>query len=72
MATLEAMAAGMPVLGNRHPTSPVLHGISGFLSDDDDELLSYAKMLIADQDLAVRMGEEAYKIIVKRFSPSIF
>ena len=23
MATLEAMAAGLPVLGNRHPTSPV-------------------------------------------------
>lgn len=34
MATLEAMAAGMPVLGNRHPTSPIEHGKSGFLSDN--------------------------------------
>ena len=72
MATLEAMAAGMPILGNRHPTSPVEHGISGFLSDDPAELLSYAKMLIVDQDLAVRMGEEARKIVAKQFSLSKF
>ena len=30
MATLEAMAAGLPVLGNRHPNSSVEHGLSGF------------------------------------------
>ncbi len=34
MATAEAMAAGLPVLGNCHPTSPIRHGITGFLSDD--------------------------------------
>jgi glycosyltransferase involved in cell wall biosynthesis len=42
MATLEAMAAGLPVLGNRHPTSPVKHGVSGYLSDDPAELRGYA------------------------------
>ena len=68
MATLEAMAAGMPILGNRHPTSPVEHGISGFLSDDPDELRSYGDMLLADIDLAARMGEEARKTVIKRFS----
>ena len=72
MATLEAMAAGMPVLGNRHPTSPVEHGVNGFLSDDPDELRLYAKMLLADQELATRMGKEARKTVAKRFSLSKF
>ena len=72
MATLEAMAAGMPIIGNRHPTSPVEHGISGFLSDDPDELRSYARMLLADRDLAIRMGEAACKTAQKRFPLSKF
>ena len=40
MATVEAMAAGMPIIGNRHPDSPVEHGVNGFLSDDPAELKS--------------------------------
>lgn len=72
MATLEAMAAGMPVLGNRHPTSPVEHGVSGFLSDDPDELRSYAKRLLDDQGLAARMGEKARRRVAQRFSLSKF
>lgn len=52
MATIEAMAAGLPVLGNRHPTSPVKHGLSGFLIDDPYKLRKYAKMLLEDRYLA--------------------
>ncbi len=68
MATLEAMAAGLPVLGNRHFNSPVEHGVSGFLSDDAEELAKYARMLLADRDLAVSMGQEARKAVIERFS----
>lgn len=68
MATLEAMAAGLPVLGNRHPTSPVEHEVSGFLSDDSAELRGYALRLLADRELAGRMGQAARETIAKRFS----
>ncbi len=68
MATLEAMAAGMPVLGNRHPSSPVRHGVSGFLSDDPGELRKYAEILLADKDLARQMGQEARKTVTEHFS----
>ena len=68
MASLEAMAAGLPVAGNRHPTSPVEHGVSGFLSDDPDELRKYARTLLEDRDLAVRMGQHARETIKERFS----
>ncbi len=72
MATMEAMAAGMPVLGNTHPSSPVKHGVSGFLSHDPNELRKYAQMLLEDRDLAVRMGREGQKIVSERFCKEKF
>jgi hypothetical protein len=72
MAMLEAMAAGLPVLGNRHPTSPVEHGVSGFLSDDPLELRGYAQRLLADRELAGRMGLAASKLVAGRFSGAQF
>lgn len=68
MATLEAMAAGLPVLGNCHPSSPVAHGISGFLSDDPAELSGFARLLLADRELATCMGREAQKTVTEKFS----
>lgn len=68
MATVEAMTAGLPVLSNKHPTSPVKHGVSGFLSDDPNELRKYATMLLEDSELAKSMGQEARKTAVEQFS----
>ena len=68
MATAEAMAAGLPVLGNRHPTSPIKHGVSGFLSDHPRELQHYARILMEDRDLARLMGQQARQTVAERFS----
>ncbi len=72
MASLEAMAAGMPILGNRHHTSPIEHGVSGFLSDDPAELRKYANMLLEDKILATMMGREARKTVTEQFSMTKF
>jgi glycosyltransferase involved in cell wall biosynthesis len=72
MAMLEAMAAGLAVLGNRHPTSPIEHGVSGFLSDDPAELRAYAQRLLADRELAARMGAAAKKVVSEKFSSHHF
>jgi len=72
MATLEAMAAGLPVLGNRHPSSPITHGVNGFLSDDPAELRGFAIQMIKDHDLAVRMGRAARDTVAREFSPHMF
>ena len=72
MATLEAMATGIPVLGNRHSTSPVEHGVSGFLSDDLLELCQFALQLLGDRDFAMRMGREGQRADQERFSPGKF
>jgi hypothetical protein len=72
MATAEAMAAGLPVLGNCHPTSPIKHGVSGFLSDDPGKLKHYARMFLEDPDLARRMGQQARETVKERFSLTRF
>lgn len=59
MATVEAMAAGLPVLGNVHPSSAIVHGESGFLSDDPTELGNFARQLLGDRELSLRMGQAA-------------
>jgi hypothetical protein len=72
LATLEAMAAGLPILGNRNPSSPVEHGVSGFLSDDPIELNRYAKLLFQDRSLAAKMGEAARRKVAEHFSVDNF
>lgn len=72
MATAEAMAAGPPVIGSRHPTSPIRHGISGYLSNDPQRLRRYAQMLLEDQGLATLMGQQARKAVEERFSLTCF
>ncbi len=72
MAMAEAMAAGLPVLANRHPTSPVRHGVSGFLSDNPRELRHYAEILLEDRELANLMGVQARKTVMEQFSLAQF
>lgn len=71
-ATLEAMAAGLPILGNAHPTSPITHGHDGFLSGDPAELRRHAQLLINDRELAARMGQAARETVGARFSAEAF
>lgn len=72
MASLEAMAAGLPVLGNLHPTSPITNGVNGFLSDNPCELRKRAIELLEDRGLAARMGSAAREAVGKLFSPTRF
>lgn len=72
MATLEAMATGLPILGNRHPTSPIEQGVSGFLSDDPFELRGFAERLLDDRELAMQMGQAARRTAEERFGARQF
>jgi hypothetical protein len=72
MATLEAMAAGLPILGNHHPTSPIIHGVSGFLSDDPEQLRAFAIRLLENPQLAVQMGRAARQTVQASYSPELF
>lgn len=65
MASVEAMAAGMPVVGNEHPTSPVEHNKSGFLAKTPEQAAEFANVLLRDRDRAAEMGSAARESILQ-------
>jgi len=67
LAMLEAMASGMPIVSTANTTSPVTDGVEGFISDDPDYLRSKIGELMADQDLARRMGAMAKIKVMEMF-----
>jgi hypothetical protein len=69
LAVIEAMTLGMPVVGLATTALPtaIEHGVSGFLSCDLDELLDGMRALLADRDLARRMGAAAAETARSRF-----
>lgn len=67
LASLEAMATGMPVICNEHPTAPVMSGVNGFMSDDIDELRGWIEMLLLDRDMARKLGAAARETALEHF-----
>jgi len=72
LAVLEAMASGMPVISLKHDSTPVRNGENGFLVGGVSEAVERAKQLIADIELARRLGKCARETIEREFSLSAF
>ena len=66
-AMLEAMGTGMPILCTAHPTSPIIDGVNGFISDDLNYLHDKAKLLLSDHELARKLGAAARETTIKTF-----
>lgn len=72
LALIEAQAMGLPavasrIVGNR---DVIIHGVTGFLANTDDELTRYTQRLIDDRELRKRMGAAAREFAKARFGPS--
>ena len=72
IALIEAQAAGLPavasrIVGNR---DVIVHGVTGFLANDDEELAHYTHRLIDDAELRQRMGAAASAHARARFGDS--
>lgn len=69
VALLEAMMTGAPIVTAAMPfvERHVEHGVNGFVSGDPAELREYCRMLLADRDLASRMGAESRRIALERY-----
>ena len=72
MGVLEGMAAGLPVLTNVHPTTLVLHGVTGFIASTPEQMRAHAQHLLEDEALANRMGQQAREYIERNFGPERF
>ncbi len=70
---LEACAVGLPCISTNCPTGPkeiIAHGINGLLIDvnNKDQLISAMEKLINNNELAIKMGENAKKSIKENYS----
>jgi Glycosyl transferases group 1 len=72
LAVLEAMGSGMPVIALKHPSTPIRHGENGFLVENVQEAVERARQLIADIELARRLGNSARETIARDFCVSAF
>ena len=67
LATLEAMATGMPVVSTANVTSPIRDGENGYISADFDELHERICELFKDLERARRLGAEARRTVCEQF-----
>jgi len=67
-SSLEAMACGMPVVCNQHPSAPIINGINGFISDKAERLRESIRQLLADRALALRLGKAARDYVIENHS----
>ncbi len=69
---VEAMAYGLPVVAliNVAETSPIEHGVNGFIAHNAKEFARYTVLLWNDRNLCKQMGESARKTMQKKFSSS--
>jgi glycosyltransferase involved in cell wall biosynthesis len=68
LATLEAMATGMPTVNLANPSCPITDGVDGFAAEDVAGLRERIVRLLDDPALARRIGE-AGRETVKRLFP---
>ncbi|MFO7598286.1 MAG: glycosyltransferase [Candidatus Desulfacyla sp.] len=67
LAMLEAMATGMPVVSLTNPVSPLTDGYDGFVALDVPVLRQRVKQLLADPNLAKKIGAQGKRTVEKYF-----
>jgi glycosyltransferase involved in cell wall biosynthesis len=70
---VEAMAHGVPVIALRNvaESSPIEHGVNGFIAENAEEFAEYAIQLWRDRELCRQLGAAARDTIAKNFSQTL-
>jgi glycosyl transferase family 1 len=74
LAVIEAMTIGMPVVALATTELPTVieHGKTGYVSCNISELVGHMRRLLADQEEACRLGEQARSVARERFGLNRF
>lgn len=72
LSTLEAMAAGMPVVALANATCPLTDGVDGFVAPDEAGLRSRVETLLGDLGLAQEIGRRGRETVARKFSIQAF
>lgn len=71
---LQYMAAGVPVVASPVGVNKeiVEDGVNGFLAKDDEEWYEKVKILIGDEGLRRRLGQEGRRTVEKRYDLELY
>ena len=72
LSMLEAMATGTPVVSLANPSSPLVDGADGLVAREPEALRARVEALLADVDLARRLGAQGRLTVGRRFALSDF
>jgi glycosyltransferase involved in cell wall biosynthesis len=69
LGILEAMAAGVPVVGlaTTELATVVRNGQEGFIHTDVDQVIAFGQRLLEDRRLALALGANARRLVEQRF-----
>jgi glycosyltransferase involved in cell wall biosynthesis len=67
LAMLEAMATGMPVVSTANPSSPVVDGVNGYMSNNLNDLRKKIDELLQNVDLARELGSQGRETVKEQF-----
>lgn len=73
-ALMEAMACGCAVVTTGTCMIPevVEHGVNGFIADNPDDIRKYVELLLSDDELATKLGNNARKTIEEKYNKERF
>jgi tetratricopeptide (TPR) repeat protein len=72
LAMLEAMATGMPVVSIANNTSPIVHGVNGYISQNSHYLRGKIRALLVDRGMAMEIGLKGRETVEKQFPMAPF
>ncbi len=72
LGMLEAMKMGMPVVTLQRPDSLITHGHDGLVAQTLNELVTTAQSLVHNEELRLRLGQNAKKTVNTLFSETSF
>ena len=68
-SVLESMALERPVVGST-TVDQIIHGVTGFIAHDEDQLYNLVRQLLENADLRARFGSRARQITEERYGLS--
>jgi glycosyltransferase involved in cell wall biosynthesis len=71
---LEAMSCGCAVVSTKNCMIPEIieNGKNGFISNDENELKDYIRILLEDDELRQTIGKEARKTVTEKYNLNRF
>ena len=66
-AVLESMALERPVVGS-NTVDQIIHGVTGFVARDEEQLFHFVRQLLEDDELKARFGIQARKVVEERYA----